>query len=437
VIRVYTFILYLALPLAFLRLWWRGFRQPGYRRYWRERLGDVRGFDGKAPAIWVHAVSVGEVRAAAPLVNALLQRYPQSPLLLTTTTPTGRDTATQLFGQRARYAYLPWDLPFAVKRFLSSVRPAKAIVMETELWPNLFHQLKRRGIPLYLVNARLSDASLHGYRRVRPLTRSTLACVTGIAAQSEEDMGRFVTLGAARESVHCTGNLKYEAGLPEDFGRYLDSLQRSFGQRGAMWVAGSTHPGEEHVVLAAHRRLLSVNPKCLLWLVPRHPERAAELVLLCEQAGMRVVLYSEFLREGEGRVTCPNPDQLQVIVVDVLGVLVYLYGLAPVAFIGGSLVTHGGHNPLEALQAGCAVVSGAHVDNFAEVYRQLDAAGAVTYADDEVSLTKAIENLLGDGELRQQQLAAGEQVLKRNRGALARVPGPRRGTGRDRRDRRR
>ena len=420
-IRVYTLLLYLALPLAFLRLWWRGFRLPGYRRYWRERLGVVNGFDDTSPAIWLHAVSVGEVRAAAPLVNALLQRYPQSPLLLTTTTPTGRDTAMQLFGQRVRYAYLPWDLPFAVKRFLSSVRPGKAIVMETELWPNLFHQLKQGGIPLYLVNARLSDASLQGYRRIRPLTRSTLACVTGIAAQSDAAMKRFIMLGAAPDVVHHAGNLKYEAGLPEDFERYVGSLQRSFGQREAMWVAGSTHPGEEPVVLAVHQHLLRENPDCLLWLVPRHPERAAELVLLSERAGMRVVLYSEFLREGEGLVTCPNPGRLQVIVVDVLGVLVYLYGLAPVAFLGGSLVSHGGHNPLEALQAGCAVVSGAHVDNFAEVYQQLDSAGAATHVTDEASLTKAITCLLGDGALRQQQLAAGEQVLKRNRGALARV----------------
>jgi len=400
VLRLYTFLLYLALPGVFLRLWWRGFRQPAYRRHWRERLGIVTGCSKDTPLVWIHAVSVGEVRAAAPLVNAWLQRYPQTRVLITTTTPTGRDTVAQLFGNRVRCAYLPWDVPFAVRRFLTSIRPAKAIIMETELWPNLFAALKQQSIPLYLVNARLSDGSLQGYRRVRSLVRDTLACVTGIAAQSEADASRFVALGASAECVLPVGNLKYEVELPADFDQRVAGLQQGINQHTSLWLAASTHPGEERIALAAHRRLLSTHPDCLLILVPRHPERAAEVIRLCQQLGMSTT---------------------QVRVIDVLGELVYLYGMVSVAFIGGSLVPHGGHNPLEALQAGCTVVSGRHTGNFSGVYARLEDAGAVNRVEDEAMLASTVETLLSDSALRQRQLDAGRQVLEENRGALARV----------------
>jgi 3-deoxy-D-manno-octulosonic-acid transferase len=422
VIRLYTFLLYLALPWVLLRLWWRGFRQPGSRQHWRERLGSVAGSADDAPPTWLHAVSVGEVRAAAPLVNALLQDDPETPLLITTTTPTGRKTAMQLFGERVRCAWLPWDLPFAVRRFLSRVRPKKVIVMETELWPNLFRALQQRNIPLYLVNARLSDASLRGYRRVPSLVRETLACVTGIAAQSESDANRFVSLGAAQERVVQAGNLKYEAGLPADFDQHLGRLQQQFDGREPVWVAASTHPGEERMLLAAHEQLLAHYPDSLLFLVPRHPERASEVAMLCQQAGMAGVLYSaleEAVQAGHSTEQMLNASQ--VAVVDVLGELIYLYGLAPVAFIGGSLVPRGGHNPLEALQADCAVISGSYTGNFADIYHQLEEAGAVTCIEEEGALAGTVAAVLGDGELRQRQLAAGRQVVSRNSGALARV----------------
>lgn len=420
--RLYTFLLYLALPWVFLRLWWRGFRQPAYRQHWRERLGYVDGAVDNVPLVWVHAVSVGEVRAAEPLVRALLQNHSQLPLLITTTTPTGRDTVARLFGDRAGCAYLPWDLPFAIRRFLSSIQPEKVIVLETELWPNLFHALKQRGIPLYLVNARLSDASLRGYRRIPTFVRETLACVTAIGAQSETDASRFVALGAPKECVKQVGNLKYEVGQREDFAQNLARLQQQFDRYQPVWVAGSTHPGEESIVLSVHRQLLAHYPECLLLLVPRHPERAKDVVLLCQQAGMSVALYSDLVSSDQAAQGAdPVQDGNQVVVVDVLGELVYLYALAPVAFIGGSLSPHGGHNPLEALQAGCAAVSGGCVDNFADIYHQLESVGAVTRVGDEGGLARAIEVLLGDTESRERQLVAGNQVLAGNRGALARV----------------
>ncbi len=419
-IRLYTFVLYFMLPWAFLRLWWRGFRQPAYRRHWRERLGDVAETGGGAPVTWIHAVSVGEVRAAAPLVNALLQRHPRSPVLVTTTTPTGRETVAQLFGDRVRCCYLPWDLPFAIRRFLASVRVDKLIVLETELWPNLFSVLAQRGIPLYLVNARLSQRSFRGYRRIVPLARRTLACVTAIAAQSEGDARRFLALGAPQARVRHVGNLKYEMVLPDDFERRVQQLREHTGAGAPAWVAASTHPGEESIVLAVHRRLLVNLPDCRLWLVPRHPERVADVMQRCRQAGLSAVRYSglaEYAADTDGPGS--GPDTPPVIVVDVLGELVYLYGMAPVAFIGGSLVPRGGHNPLEALQAGCAVMTGRRTDNFADMYDELESAGGVTFVEDEATLFAALEALLLDDELRQRRLAGGKRVLDGKRGALA------------------
>lgn len=416
-LRLYTFLLYLALPWVLLRVWWRGFSVPGSRRDWRERLGYVAEQSGEIPPVWLHAVSVGEVRAAAPLIEALLQTDPETPVLVTTTTPTGRETVTQLFGGRVHQAYLPWDLPFAIRRFLSRVRPVKVIVMETELWPNLFRALRQQGVPLYLVNARLSDASLRGYRRVPSLVRGTLACVTGIAAQSETDARRFLELGATPQQLVQAGNLKYEINLPSDYARRLDTLRRLYRGREPVWIAASTHPGEEAAALTAHETLLERYPESLLLLVPRHPERAAEVAALCQRAGMAGVLYSALEDDGAD----PLLSASQVVVVDVLGELTYLYGLASVALIGGSLVPHGGHNPLEALQADCAVVTGSHTGNFADIYRQLEKAAAVTRIETEASLAEALESLLGDNELRSQQLDAGRKVLIANRGALAQV----------------
>lgn len=416
-LRLYTFLLYLALPWVLLRVWWRGFSVPGSRRHWRERLGYVAEQSGEKPTVWLHAVSVGEVRAAAPLIDALMQADPQVTLLVTTTTPTGRETVGKLFGRRVHRAYLPWDLPFAIRRFLSRVRPVKVIVMETELWPNLFRALRQRSVPLYLVNARLSDASLRGYRRVPSLVRGTLACVTGIAAQSETDARRFLEIGATLQQLVRAGNLKYEIRLPSDYARRLDTLRQLCRGREPVWIAASTHPGEESAAITAHEKLLERYPESLLLLVPRHPERAAEVAALCQRAGMAGVLYSALDGDDADKLLSAS----QVVVVDVLGELTYLYGLASAALIGGSLVPHGGHNPLEALQADCAVLTGSHTGNFADIYRQLEKAAAVTRIETAESLAEMLERLFRDSELRAQQLDAGLKVLNANRGALAQV----------------
>jgi 3-deoxy-D-manno-octulosonic-acid transferase len=408
---LYTLALYLALPWVLLRLWRRGAADPGYRWQWRQRLG----FDlPRAPRspLWLHAVSVGEVRAALPLLKALRAREPDLELLITTTTPTGRATAQRLLGERAQYAWLPYDLPGAVRRFVEQVRPRQAVIMETEIWPNLYHALARRGITLFLVNARLSHASLRGYRRVPGLSAAALRCVTAIAAQSDADAERFVALGADRERVTVTGNLKFDALVKEDFAQRVSDMRVAFGDTRTVWIAGSTHAGEERPVLEAHRHVLRTLAGALLILVPRHPQRSAEVAQLCRNLSLHCRLYSEIVS---------LEDAVQVVIVDTLGDLEYLYGLAQVAFIGGSLVAAGGHNPIEALLAGAAVISGPHTDSFADACVRLQEAGALGRVRDERELARTVGEWLADEQARERALVAGQAVVHAGAGATQRT----------------
>jgi len=406
--HLYSLILYLMLPGVLLRLWWRGARVPGYRRHWRERLGFIAPSTG-AGTLWIHAVSVGEVRAAEPLVAALRRRWPQRPVLVTTTTPTGRATVRDLFGSAARCVYLPYDLPGAVRRFLAREAPALAVVMETEIWPNLYHHLRARGIPLLLVNARLSENSRRRYRLLRGLARATLRCVTRIAAQTEQDAQRFLQLGVPRQRIAVTGNLKFDATLPADFHARVAAARAKLGADRPVWIAGSTHRGEEAQVLEAQRRVLEKIPAALLLLAPRHPERAGEVASLCAAAGLRCCLYSRLQEPHAGD---------QVVIVDTLGDLAVLYGLCPVAFVGGSLVGHGGHNPLEALLAGAWVVTGPRGENFRQVYDALLECGAVQHIRTDAELTQTVIDWLGDEARRCAAVAAGRRVIDAQRGAL-------------------
>jgi len=404
---LYSLILYLMLPGVLLRLWWRGGRVPGYRAHWRERFGFVE----TAPpgTLWIHAVSVGEVRAAEPLVAAVRRRWPGRPVLLTTTTPTGRATAAELFGDVARCAYLPYDLPGAVRRFIARVAPALGVVMETEIWPNLYQGLRTRQVPLLLVNARLSEASLRRYRWLAGLTKSTLDCVQRVAAQSEQDRARFLQLGVQRQRIVVTGNLKFDAVLPEDFGERVAAARVKLAPARPCWIAGSTHGGEESRVLEAHRRVLESVPAALLLLVPRHPERAGEVASLCARAGFGCCLYSSLRCLGAGD---------QVVIVDTLGDLPVLYGLCPVAFVGGSLVCHGGHNPLEALLAGALVVTGPRVENFRQIYDGLLECGAAQQIETHAELAQTVTDCFGDEARRRAAVAAGRLVIDVQRGAL-------------------
>ncbi len=405
---LYSAVLYVLVPVTVYHLIWRGFRQAEYLERWGERYAAYRTppLDG---CIWVHAVSVGEVNAAAPLVNALLDLRPDLRLLVTTITPTGSARVRALWGERVEHVYLPYDLSGAVRRFLAHVRPRLALVLETELWPNLLFCCRDHGVPAYLVNARLSERSLRGYRALRPLVGRALRTLTRVAAQSEADAGRFVQLGARPDAVSVLGNLKFDIRVDEAARRTAAAFAAHSGGRRA-WIAASTHPEEEAAVIAMHRRLRARWPDLLLLWAPRHPERFRPVAQACVEAGWRVAT----------RQLTQWPDgEDDVFVIDTLGELVHFYACAEVAFVGGSLQPVGGHNLLEPAALGVPVVTGPQLHNFADIAQRMDEAGALRIGADADAVAAELEALLGDDDARAAMVAEGLRLVKEGRGALA------------------
>lgn len=406
---LYTLLFHLGLPLVFLRLLWRAWRAPAYSRRIGERF--AIGLPPLEPGgIWVHAVSVGESIAAAPMIRELMKRHPQLPITVTCMTPTGSERIQALFGDTVQHCYLPYDLPWAAARFLDRIRPRLAVVMETELWPNHIHQCARRGIPVALANARLSERSARGYARFARLTAPMLAELSLIAVQTATEAERFRQLGARPESVEVTGSIKFDLSIDPVLLERAAELRTQWGatQR-PLWIAASTHAGEDEIILTAHRQLLAQHPQALLILVPRHPERFGSVAELCRKAGFATVRRSQ----GEA-VTA----QTEVLVGDTMGELLFLYALADIAFVGGSLVPNGGHNLLEPAALGKPVLSGPHLFNFLEIAAQLRDAGALQEVADAGELAAAVDALWrAPGEIERMR-SAGLDVLKANQGAL-------------------
>jgi 3-deoxy-D-manno-octulosonic-acid transferase len=411
---LYTLLFHLGLPLVALRLWLRARKAPAYRQRIGERfaLGLPTMQRG---GIWVHAVSVGESIAAAPMIRALLKQYPDVPITVTCMTPTGSERITAMFADepRIQHCYLPYDLPWAAGRFLDHVQPRLGIIMETELWPNHIHQCARRSIPVMLANARLSERSARGYGRFARLTRPMLAQMSGFAVQTETEARRFLDLGARPECVTVTGSIKFDLSidpqLPENAARLREQWQAT--QR-PVWIAASTHAGEDESILAAHRDLLASHPQALLILVPRHPERFNSVHDLCQQQGFSTV------RRSSGQAV---DSATSVLLGDTMGELLFLYALADVAFVGGSLVPNGGHNLLEPAALAKPVLSGPHLFNFLEIATMLRSAGALEEASDAKALAAAVRRLFDQPQLARIMADAGLNVMKANQGALQRL----------------
>lgn len=411
---LYTALFYLGLPLVAIRLWLRARKAPAYAKRIGERFS--YGMPTLQPGgIWVHAVSVGESIAAAPMIRALLQRYPQLPITVTCMTPTGSERIQALFANepRIQHCYLPYDLPCAAARFLDRVQPKLAVIMETELWPNHIHQCAKRGIPVALANGRLSERSARGYGRFRKLTAPMLAEMSFFAIQTEAEAQRFRDLGARPETVEVTGSIKFDLTIDPAL------LQRAAELRGQwqalerpVWIAASTHEGEDEVVLDAHRRLLANHPDALLILVPRHPERFNSVFELCQREGFAT------LRRSTGA----NVDgQTSVLLGDTMGELLFLYALADSAFVGGSLVANGGHNLLEPAALAKPVLSGPHLFNFLDIAAQLREAGALAEVEDAEGLAVEVQRLFELPRDAQRMADAGLAVMRRNQGALQRL----------------
>jgi 3-deoxy-D-manno-octulosonic-acid transferase len=408
---LYSLVIRLALPVSLYYLIWRGLRQREYFDRWSERFALYRS-PPLDDCLWLHAVSVGEVNAAIALVDALRARHPGRTLLVTTTTPTGSARVRALWGDTVRHCYLPYDLPGAVRNFLDQAHPAIALVMETEIWPNLFAELQRRGVPTIIANARLSERSLRAYRPIAPLVRLTMATIDHVAAQSEADAARYRKLGAPAERVHCTGNLKYDLPLAAHLPEQARQWRARWGARRPVWIAASTHPEEEAAVLQAHRAVLAHFPDALLLWAPRHPERFAAVAAACARAGLRAAT-----RRGE---ELPAGDS-EAFVIDTLGELMSFYAAADVAFVGGSLQEIGGHNLLEPAALGVPALVGPHTFNFQEVTELLLATGAVQRIGDATELGAKLIDLLAQPEERARRGEAGRLRIGAERGALART----------------
>ncbi|PAU87615.1 3-deoxy-D-manno-octulosonic acid transferase [Pseudomonas sp. WN033] len=406
---LYSLIFTLCLPLVVVRLLYRAWRAPAYARRWSERF--ALGGDVRSGGIWVHAVSVGESIAAAPMVRALLERYPQLPVTMTCMTPTGSEQIRKLFGGRVGHAYLPYDLPWLQRRLIRRLQPQVAIIMETELWPNLVAECKRAGVPVVLANARLSERSARGYNRVSVLVRPMFAALDWVAVQTHAEAARFRELGVPEAAMTVTGSIKFDLQpTPETLAQAAE-LRRSWGTR-PVWIAASTHAGEDEQVLAAHRQVLLTQPEALLVLVPRHPERFDNVARLAQDAGFSVV------RRSEQRLPAVTD---QVFLGDSMGELMMFYGCADIAFVGGSLVATGGHNYLEPAALGLPILSGPHRFNFTEISELLEGAGALVEVDGADALAEQVVLWLEQPGRARNAGAAGQAVVRANQGALQRL----------------
>lgn len=410
---LYAILTYVLLPVY--ALYWL-FRGTVNRAYW-DRVGQRFGFgfpvidDG---SIWIHAVSVGEVQASIPLVRALAAKFPNRPLLLTTVTPTGAARVRSLFGDTVTHSYIPFETPRAVRKFFNAVRPRIALIMETEIWPNLYHECGARRVPLVLVSARISPKSVRSYRRLLPLFRETLSHGIVIAAQSEADAERFRSLGARPERTRVTGNIKFDIELPADLVVRGETFRRTcFGQR-PVWVAASTHHREEEQVLEAHLRVRRSQPDALLVLVPRHPERfdSVRHLLLRQQVS--------FVTRTSGSAAGPGDS---VFLGDTMGELPLFYASADIAFVGGTLVEIGGHNLLEPASLGLPVITGPHLFNTQDIADRFMRIGALTQVADGDALGAAVAGLLSDADEARRLGKLGRSVVSENRGALQRLLG--------------
>jgi 3-deoxy-D-manno-octulosonic-acid transferase len=397
------------LPFAFLYLLWRARRQPDYLRHWGERLGLSPVTPKDRPAIWLHAVSVGETRAAAPLIQAIRARHPGHAILLSHGTPTGRATGRELFGDSVVQFYLPYDFPPLVRLFLLRSRPALGVIMETEIWPNLYAACRRRDIPLFLVNARLSEKSARGYRRFRMLLAPALRGLTGIAAQTRSDSQRLIQLGA--ETVTVTGNLKFDVTPPGNTEVATRELRAAFANR-FVFLGASTREGEEAMILDALAGLDI--PDLLIVLVPRHPQRFESVAAL---------LDARQLAHGRRGSKQAMPAGCRVFLGDSMGEMAAYYAAADLAYVGGSLLPFGGQNLIEAAAMGCPALIGPHTWNFDEAAEQAVACGAARRVADVEELSRNVESLRRQPDALRSMRAAGLRFAEANRGTTERVMG--------------
>lgn len=409
---IYTLLLYLIQPFVWLKLLWRSRKAPAYRQRWLERYGFCKN-KVKPNGILVHAVSVGETIAAIPLIKALQQKYPQLPITVTTMTPTGSERVKTLLKDSVSHVYLPYDLPGAIKRFLKTTKPKIVIIMETELWPNLISQCYKQKIPLIIANARLSERSAARYGKLGKAVKQLFSKISMVAAQNQHDGERFVSLGLPTDHLAITGSIKFDINLSNEQRQKINQLKQQWQLNRPVLIAASTHSGEDEIILTAFKKLLLKHDNLLLILVPRHPERFKTVEKLISDSGFN------YLKRSTNQIPT---EQTQIVLGDTMGELLELYAMADIAFVGGSLVKQGGHNPLEPALHHIAIITGEYFFNFQVICEQLiEAQGMIVCTNSADDLYSSIDCLLNDNSSRNQLGENAYLVLKQNQGALSRL----------------
>ncbi len=403
----YSLILYLAFPLLIIYLAIRAIKSPDYRSRWSERfaLATVKKTD-----VLIHTASVGETIAALPLIRKIIAATPDINVTITTTSPTGSAEVIKAFGDRVQHIYLPVDISVCVKRFLRQLQPSKILILETELWPNLLHFAKVMGIEVMLTNARLSAKSAASYQKWPKLTSEIMATLDKVAVQTQIEQQRFIELGLTKDIIEVTGSLKFDVNVEASLLEKGKALRHEWNKQGVpVWIAGSVHPGEFEQVINAHKSLLQQHPNSLLIMVPRHPEKFEECAHKIEQSGL---LMS---RRSKNEIV---DVQTQVLLGDTMGELMLFYSAADQAFIGGSLIEHGGQNPLEAAAIGLGLIMGCSRYNFTDICQLLEDAGAMASCHDGDSLAAILDNTFSQQDILQQRQAQAKAVVMANRGAV-------------------
>ena len=409
---LYSILWLILIPLALLRLVYLSFQNPKYLdRVW-QRLGFIAQRDDTEPSVWIHAVSVGETIATQTIVKAIQEQYPELQIVFTTGTPTGADTVSRLYGDSVEHYYQPYDLGVIAQRFLNVIKPRCLLLMETELWPNLIAACHQQKVPVLLLNARMSERSKQRYQKFASLTQQMLQQLTHISAQTEPDQNRLIQLGASPEKLSVTGSIKFDLNI--DAG--IDSKINEFRDKGLsgrpIWIAASTHPGEEKIMLQLHQELIQEHQNCLLVLVPRHPHRSGDIESDIKKTGLEYQRWSN-LKEV-------STDTL-ILLVDTIGELLLFYAVADVCFVGGSLVEEGGHNPLEPAYFSKPILFGPHDYNFLRIGEQLLVHKAAIRINNQRDLFTSLNDLLADADLRSKYGNNAKNFLEKNRGATKKI----------------
>jgi 3-deoxy-D-manno-octulosonic-acid transferase len=406
--KIYSLLLYIFIPIALIHLLWRSIKTPSYRQRIQERFGIIPKLSCNK-SIWIHAASVGEVQASIPLIEYFLHHHSQFITVVTTTTPTGSHRIQQLFNSRIYHCYIPYDIPLAIRSFIRSIKPQLAIFIETEVWPNILHECKHQHIHTVLANARLSKKSVHGYAKLGNFARDTFNNFTHIAAQTDADAERLLQLGVKSELITIIGNIKFDLQLTPKLYSQASMIKEMWGKKRPIWIAASTHEGEDELLLDAHKSVLTSIPNAILMLVPRHPERFNRVAQLIIQQGFNLI------RRSEQR---PCNVNTQVILGDSMGELTMLFATVDVAFIGGSLTPHGGHNVLEAAALKKPIIIGPYVMNFLAIANELLMIGAAKQINTVNELAEIVITWLSDKNLREDIGNRGYALIEKNRGAI-------------------